>query len=135
MDCRKLLLSLTLPLVAALASAQTVTVDGKSVDFDASPQMVNGTLMVPVKNLLSAMDVPMRYIPDRQVIEALRAGNKVELWIGSSRARVNDNYVDLDEPSYVSKGRTFVPLKFVAEQLKYSISYEHGTYRLTSMQR
>lgn len=135
MDCRKLLLSLGLPLAAAFSMGQNVTVDGQAVQFDAPPQMINGTLMVPVRNLLDAMNVPIRYIQNRQVIEALRGGNKVELWIGSPRARVNDKMMDMEQALYVSQGRTYAPLKFVAEHLKYSISYENGTISLTGMQR
>ncbi len=126
----KLVLALSIPAAASLAGAQTVVIDGKNVVFDAPPRYVNHLLMVPARNVFDTMGVDMRWKMERNVIEGIKGGNKVEIWVGSKEARLNDNRRDLDEAPYESRGRTYVPLKFLADSFGYMISMEGGDYVL-----
>jgi hypothetical protein len=119
----------------ALSAAQEVLIRGKAVAFDSAPKMVNGVLMVPIRSIFDAMGADMRWKMDRQVIEGLRKGNKVEIWVGNKEARANDKTRTMDEPPYEWHGRTYAPLKFLAETMGYMISMEHGAYVLQEVKK
>lgn len=48
---------------------------------------------------------------------------KIILTVGSNRAIVNGKEVKLDSPPLIVKGRTYIPLRFVAENLGASVTY------------
>jgi uncharacterized protein len=126
MNAKKLILALVIAAAASFGMAQTVIVDHKPVSFDVPVKMVAGTLMVPVRNICDAMGADMRWRMDKGVLECMRNGTKVEIEVGNRRARVNDLRKDMDEASYIHRGRTYVPLKFLAEAMGYIISMENG---------
>lgn len=127
--------SLILAAGAAFAFAQHVYVGNEKVMFDAKPRLVNGTFMVPVRTMFEVMGVSMGHRTDREVIEGLKSGNRLELWMGSRQARLNDAREDMEQAPTIYGNRTFVPLKTLAKAFKYSISLEGGAYRLSPMQR
>lgn len=56
---------------------------------------------------------------------------KIELYIGKPYALVNGSKVNLDVPPFIQNGRTFVPLRFVGENLDASVSYDAKTQTIT----
>jgi hypothetical protein len=91
--------------------------------------------MVPVRNICEAMGADMRWRMDRGVLECMRNGTKVEIEVGNRRARVNDLRKDMDEMSYIHQGRTYAPLKFLAESMGYMISMENGNIVLQPVKK
>lgn len=135
MRATKPFLTFLLPAAASLSLAQSVMVEEQIVTFDAAPKMVNGNFMVPIRPLFEAMGVDFRWRSDRGVIEGLKNGTKVEIWVGSSQARVNDKRRDMEVSPYVAGGRTYAPLKFIAAEFGYTISAENGNFVLREVKR
>jgi hypothetical protein len=135
MDAKKLISALVIVGAASFGMAQGVVVDGKAVVFDAPTKMIAGTLMVPVRNICEAMGADMRWRMDKGVLECMRNGTKVEIEVGNRRARVNDLRKDMDEASYIHQGRTYAPLKFLAEAMGYIISMENGNIVLQPVKK
>jgi hypothetical protein len=135
MNAKKLTSALVIAAAATFAMGQGVIVDGKPVAFDAPTKMIAGTLMVPVRNICEAMGADMRWRMDRGVLECMRNGTKVEIEVGNRRARVNDLRKDMDEMSYIHQGRTYAPLKFLAESMGYMISMENGNIVLQPVKK
>lgn len=135
MNALNLSLTIGLPALASLAAAQNVIVDGRLVAFDVPPKMINGTLMVPARNLFEATGADMRWRMDRAVLESLRKGNRIEMWVGSRQARLNDRRWDLDQAPFEEHGRIYAPLSFLAAGMRYTISLEHGDYILRQTTR
>jgi hypothetical protein len=48
----------------------------------------------------------------------------IRLPIGSKNAQVNGKTVALDVPAEIQNGRTLVPLRFLAENLRFSVSWD-----------
>lgn len=55
----------------------------------------------------------------------------VKLIVGNSNATVNGKQIKLDVPPKVEKGRTLVPLRFIAEALGAKVDYEPKTQTIT----
>lgn len=112
------------------ALAQKVKVEGVEVAFDASPRMVRGVLMVPVRNLVTAMGGTMRWNLESRVVSVWRSNRRWDMTLDSRQAVVNGKVKNMEEASFMEKGRIFVPLKFMAEAGGYIISSEGGWFVL-----
>jgi hypothetical protein len=76
------------------------------------------------------MGADMSWHEDRGVLVGLRKGDKLEIPVGDRLARANDKMQQLEQPAFVSQGRTYAPLKFLADGMHYMISMEKGNYVL-----
>ncbi|MFU2158910.1 stalk domain-containing protein [Caldisericum sp. AR60] len=58
-------------------------------------------------------------------------GTKIVLWIGLKQMTVNDRYVDLDVAPEIHNGRTFVPLRAIAEAFGAQVDFAPLTQGIT----
>lgn len=103
--------------VPAGAQGIRVFIDGRPVNFDVPPNMVQGRVLVPLRGIFEQLGATVDYDARTQHIVALRGGQSVELTVGSRQARVNNNPSLLDVPAFTINGRTMVPLRFISESL------------------
>src|SRR5437773_4695906 len=104
--------------LSAVAGADliTVKVNGERIRFQGvGPQEVNGRVLVPLRCVLEQMGATVTWDQNTRTVLANKAGQNIELPIGSHSARVNDRTVDLDVPAMIRYGTTMVPLRFVGE--------------------
>lgn len=125
----KWFLTLAMAATCTAAMSQDVFVEGRQISFDATPRMVNGTFMVPMRPLFEAMDVKMRR--KNGEVEGQRGRHRIAVEVNNRQARNGDKLVVLDEAPFIWKGRTYAPLKSIAEAMGYSISHEKGNFILT----
>lgn len=112
----------------ALAQPITVEVDGRAL-AEARPIRSGQRVLVPMRSLFEALGATLDLQGKR--IVAKRGPDRVEVVLGSDRARVNDREVRLDEPARVVDGRTLVPLRFVAEALGARVGYDGPASRVS----
>lgn len=92
--------------------------NGVPIQFtDVEPMMVNGRIMVPIRDIFMYLGAQMSWNQRERTVTARVGENFIWLPINSHRARVNDIPVMLDQPAKVIAGRTMVPLRFVSESL------------------
>ncbi|MBQ3199071.1 MAG: S8 family serine peptidase [Firmicutes bacterium] len=65
-------------------------------------------------------------VPEQEVMESEDESMEIVLTIGSHAAEVNGESVALDCAPFASQGRTFVPLRFIAEALGCRVDYKEG---------
>lgn len=127
----KRLIVLCVVMLSAIGLAQTrVQVDGVPVAFDVEPQIRNGQLMVPVRNMLDNLGITMQWHQDREMIVLRGSRFKLDIQSGSRVAMLNDEEVTMEEAAYVYKGRTMVPLRVLAQATGSVISTEDGWVKL-----
>jgi hypothetical protein len=92
----------------------------QTVQLEAAPYIKGGRTMLPLRAISEAFGGDIVWDPvDRKVTVKL-GGHTVLLWIGKSQADVDGKKTPIDAantaivPEIVA-GRTFVPLRFVAE--------------------
>jgi hypothetical protein len=141
---RKTYLALgALALVAALATAAfpqakvvvqeqlTITIDKNTVRTDVPPIMVQGRTLVPVRGVFNAFNAQINWLPAVQRVHVLSSTQEIWLRIGVAHADVNDQLVPLDVPPMIYRGRTMVPLRFIAETLGATVSWDPNTQQIT----
>lgn len=98
----------------------TILVDGREIVPDVPPVIVEGRTLVPLRAVADALGFAVTYEPEtRRITLAQPAGSPqtIHLWLDKSYAYIDDRSVPLDVPPRVIRDRTFVPLRFVADQI------------------
>ncbi|MGB9867683.1 MAG: stalk domain-containing protein [Bacillota bacterium] len=104
-----------------------VRLDGRLLLLDVAPYIKNQRMMVPFRFIGESLGARVDWIAESSTAVFELPGRRIELRIGSREARVNDSTVQLDVPPEIVKGRTFVPLRFVAEGMGATVHWDDKT--------
>ncbi len=105
----------------------TVTVNGSKVVYDAQPVIQKGSTLVPLRQTVEALGVDVVWDNATQTITATSEDSTVVLTIGSNNAYKDGELVYLSTPSAMINGRTYVPLRFLAEGFGLTVDYDAST--------
>jgi hypothetical protein len=125
-------------IVEVTIGSNKAKLNGKEVLIDQAsiPSIVNGRTFVGIRfmgEIVFNNLAKINYDAKSQTVFFELGSKKIELYIGKNYALVNGNKVTLDVPPFISNGRTFVPLRFVSENLDASVSYDSKTQTITIM--
>ncbi|HEX9997267.1 MAG TPA: copper amine oxidase N-terminal domain-containing protein [Abditibacterium sp.] len=93
----------------------SVNLNGQPLATSVSPLQVGGRTLVPMRDIFEALGAQLSWNPVAQTITAQKDLTTILLAINNPNARVNGRDVLLEQPATLVNGRTFVPLRFVAE--------------------
>lgn len=113
-----------------------MTRDGKPIIIDAAPVIQNGRTLLPIRWLADPLGASLSYDGVKRQVTISRAPLLIILTIGSSKALVNGKTVSIDPANprvvpIILSSRTMLPVRFVAEQLGCSITYDAATRIVT----
>ena len=94
-----------------------VYVNGRAVNFDVPPTVIQGRVLVPLRGIFERLGATVDYNPDTQQIYATDGQQNVQLTVGSRQALVDGVPETLSVPAFTIGGRTMVPLRFIGEGL------------------
>jgi len=116
--------------------SNTFTVNGETVEMDVAPFVKNGRVMVPIRFLAEALGYTVDYDfsdPTNKTV-TVHAVEDIVLIIGSNKALVGTEEVELDAVPELVNGRTMVPVRFVAETLGFEVQWADGVVTLKKQQ-
>lgn len=134
-----LLLGLT---PSALAAGETVVamkagtpwcvVGGEVVLLDPDSQAVqpvvdSGRTLVPIRRVMEAFGGTVEWVAADNRAVCTLDGKKVAVTLSAATAVVDGASVPLEVPARLVGGRTFVPLRFVSENLGLKVGYDNAT--------
>lgn len=131
-----LLLSLTLiftvGVVTTLATNHNqpkinVTLDGKDLSLGQQPVIENGRTLVPYRALAEKLGASVSYDGATKSVAVTKGSNVYVLTLNSKVATINGVEVSLDVPAQLMNNSTFVPLRFLSENLGIEVGYESAT--------
>lgn len=108
----------------------TVTVDRNVVQTDVPPILVQGRTLVPARAVFDAFKAQVDWLPGVRRVHILGTQD-IWLRIGVARAQVNDRMVPLEVPAMIYRSRTMVPIRFIAETLGATVSWDPDTQVIT----
>ena len=117
------------------AAVQTVTVelDNKVIFFPEAKPYFNeaeSRVYVPVRILCEALEATVDYEGATKTVTITRGGTTLKLRIGVKTATVNGVAVALDAAPYMENGSTYVPLRFVAENLLLTVEWDAANFKV-----
>ncbi len=95
----------------------SITVDGEALSTDASPVIVDGRTLVPLRAIFEALGAQVSWNGEEKSITADRASTTIYMKIDEKNFTVNGEERALDVPASVIDGRTMVPARAVSESL------------------
>jgi hypothetical protein len=92
-------------------------------NINIAPGIKNGRTLVPLRFIGEALGMDVLYTEHDRGITISKNGLLVKLNVDSTDMQVNNNFINLDVPPEVKEGRTFVPLRAVAEAFGAEVNY------------
>jgi internalin A len=92
-------------------------IDGKEKQLEQAPQVVDGRILIALRELFETLGAIVEWNPKTSQITATKDNRAVVLKIGSKDAMINGSLKTLDVEPQLLKEKTFVPVRFVSEAL------------------
>ncbi|WP_010243509.1 stalk domain-containing protein [Acetivibrio cellulolyticus] len=108
-----------------------VLVDGKSVNFDVEPMIINGRVIVPLRAIFEALGADVEWDDKTKTVIATQEAKVISLKVGSTTAYINNESMELDVPAVVYNGRTLVPVRFISESFGYDVEWKDSSRTVT----
>jgi hypothetical protein len=113
------------PALAAESQIEVV-LQGAPVQFDTEPLIENNRTLVPLRALSERLGFTVGWDAATQQITLTKAERTVILWVGQTEASVDGRSLTLEAAPKIVGDRTFVPLRFIAEQLGAKVYWDGG---------
>lgn len=130
-----LILSLCLSLFAAgnawAAENLPIYINGQRQEFAVEPYVVNGSIVVPVRQIVEAFNVQVEWDAAAQLLTIVSHSNdKLVLELDKAQALYNGVTVPLPIAPQVKENTIFLPLRYVAEWLQLQVEFKDGAVYL-----
>lgn len=129
---------MTLSMAAVSAennNSVTVNINGEAVDFskydNVMPYIENDITLIPIRAIAEGLGCEVSWDGENQTVEIKGLNDEILLTINSSTAVVNNETVTLDVPAQVVDGRTFVPLRFISENMGAKVEWNEEANLIT----
>lgn len=112
---------------AAASSTVKIMLDGKELISDQAPRFENNYTLVPIRVIAESLGGEVGYNNAAKEVSITTADHKILLVLNSKTATVDGKSVTMDVPLRNFGGRTFVPVRFVSENLGADVNYSQTT--------
>ncbi len=110
----------------------TVEIDGKEIEFDQLPIIIDGRTLVPVRAIIEAMGGDVLWDDTTNTATLILDNNTIVLTLDSTTAYLNNEVKTLDVPPRLINNRTLMPIRFIAEGFNFKVSW-NDTSKIVSI--
>ena len=115
-----------------VSASKQQAVPGKRVDIIINGSTLSeayaiqeaGRTLVALRPIFDALDVSLHWDSGTQTAIGQKGNDIVQLTIGNSTAKINNETINLDVPGKIKNGKTLVPARFIAESLGATVSFD-----------
>ena len=111
-----------------------INVNGISQKIDAQgskPIIKNGRTFLPIRTLIEFLGGTVEWNAKEQKFTTTLNSHSIALWIGKTTALVDGNKTTLDVAPFILNGRTYLPLRFISENLGAVVDWDATTKAVT----
>ena len=105
-------------------SVEDIIVKNKDIKFDTPPVIKENRTLVPVRAITEGFGAKVEWKQETKEVVITKDGNEIILKLDSKTALVNGKEVSLDVPSSAYSNRTYVPLRFIGENLGINVEWD-----------
>lgn len=105
-------------------------VSRRSIKFDTPPVIKENRTLVPVRAISEGFKAQVEWLPETKEVVIKKDDKTIVLKLGSNIALVNGVEKEIDSEAQAFSSRTYVPLRFIAEELGTKISYVKETGKI-----
>lgn len=99
------------------------TINGQAKKMDAKPFISNSRTLVPLRFIVEAIGGDVSWDNDSRTVTVNSMGKTIILPIDSKTIKVNGKDLEIDQAAIIKGDRTFVPIRFIAENLDMNVNY------------
>ena len=99
------------------------TVNGQAKKMDAKPFISNSRTLVPLRFIIEAIGGDVQWDGDSRIVTVNSKGKNIILPIDSKKITVDGKEIAIDQAAIIKSDRTYVPIRFVAENLGMNVNY------------
>lgn len=105
-----------------------IKINKQEVRLNDPIQIINGRTMYPLRECFNAMGASVQWDGERQVAAGEVPGIKIEFPIGKNEYYINGVRHEMDTAAYIddSIGRTYIPIRYAAEGLGFTVDWIEG---------
>lgn len=103
------------------------SINGEGKKMDAKPFIKNDRTLVPLRFIVEAIGGEVNWDNDNRIVTVNSKGKTIELPIDSKTIKIDGNDVNIDQAAIIKGDRTFVPIRFIAENLDMVVNYINDT--------
>jgi sugar lactone lactonase YvrE len=111
-----------------------VVIGNKVISFDAQPEIVNGRTMIPVRAITEALGYEVKYAEQNgtKTVQLIKGDVTIELYIDKTGIKKmqkdqQDIMKTTDVAPYINSDRTYVPVRFFAEEIGLDVQWDQTT--------
>lgn len=134
MKKRIIALLITLSTLLSLFPATTfansgvkVAIDGKTIEFDVEPQIINGRTMVPMRKIFEELGANVEWDGETKTITSTKNNSIIILQIGIKYISTNGTTSELDVAPCIINNRTLVPVRAISEAFGCDVEWDGST--------
>jgi len=118
-------------LIVLTIDQKVASVFGELVMNDVSPILRNDRTMLPIRFVAEALGGIVVWNDSLNKVTITKEDVVIEIFIGSPFALVNGSPVELDASAFIENSRTYLPLRFVAENMGATVTWDATTKKVT----
>ncbi|MDU5100316.1 MAG: stalk domain-containing protein [Peptoniphilus grossensis] len=103
------------------------SINGEAKKMDAKPFIKNDRTLVPLRFIVEAIGGEVNWDNDNRLVTVNSKGKTIELPIDSKTIKIDGKDVNIDQAAIIKGDRTFVPIRFIAENLDMLVNYINDT--------
>lgn len=98
-----------------------------NMKFDTPPVIKGGRTLVPVRAIVEGFGAEVEWNEETREVTVIKDDVEIILPIDNNEVYVNGEKIDLDTKSEIMNSRTYVPLRFIAENLGLKVDWDEET--------
>lgn len=118
------LASLLLISTTVFAKAPSIEIDGNIIKTDAAPFIEKDRTFVPIRFIGEALNYKVDWNKDKKLVTIKNNDRQILMTIGDTNITVNNEKIKNDVAPLIRKDRTYVPLRFVAENMNLKVNWD-----------
>lgn len=99
------------------------SINGESKKMDAKPFIKNNRTLVPLRFVVEAIGGEVNWDGENRRVSVNSNGKNIELKIDSPIIKIDGKDVKIDQAAIIKGDRTYVPIRFIAENLDMVVNY------------
>lgn len=111
-------------LTSCAASAISIVIDGREMQLDDPPRIVDGRTLIPVRAMFESFGMSVDWEGSTLTVHASNADDSISMTVGENKFYKNTSPISLDVPAAVYDDRVFVPVRAISEALECHVNWD-----------
>ena len=107
------------------------TVNGEAKTMEVTPIIRSDRTMLPVRYIAEALGATVLWDRATSTATVKTADTEIRISVSADSATVNGERITLDTPAFIENDRAYMPVRFIAEALGATVSWDGTTSTAT----